>query len=121
MQLPPVKTEANVDRGKAQQMRQLGGRVFSAKPGEAFQVQIQANVFIVGRLDAVHQPDVNLINTQSAMIRSQLAQSFASDLASLAEKAAHDEIKPKTYPKTAAQALGVSPSDTKDGDTPKKP
>jgi peptidyl-prolyl cis-trans isomerase D len=121
MKLPPVKTEANIDRTKAQQMRQLGGRVFSAKPGEAFQVQVQANIFLVGRLDAIHQPDINLINTQAAMIRPQLAQSFASDLSSLAEKAARDEIKPKTYPKTAAQALGVSPSDTKDGDTPKKP
>lgn len=121
LKLPPVKTEVNIDRRKAQQMQQLGGRVFNAKPGEAFQIQVQANIFLVGRVDAVHQPDVNLINTQAAMIRPQMAQSFAGDFSSLTEAAARAEMKPKTYPKTAAIALGVTPADTKDGDAPKKP
>ena len=122
MKLPPVKTETNLDRRNAQQrIGQMAGRVFNAKAGEAFQVQFQANVFVVGHLDAIHQPDVNLINTQAAMIRPQMAQSFAGDFASLTEGAARAEMKPKTYPKTAAIALGVTPTDTKDGDTPKKP
>ena len=122
MKLPPVKTETNLDRRNAQQrIGQMAGRVFNAKAGEAFQVQFQANVFVVGHLDAIHQPDVNLINTQAAMIRPQMAQSFAGDFASLTEGAARAEMKPKTYPKTAAIALGVTPTDIKDGDTPKKP
>ncbi|WP_443747516.1 peptidyl-prolyl cis-trans isomerase [Asticcacaulis solisilvae] len=123
MKLLPVKTEAGLDRQKAQQaMGQLAGRIFYAKPGEAFQMQVGQAAYLVGRVDATHQPDAATINTQAAMIRPQMARSFAGDLFSLTQATARSTIKPKVYPKLALQALGVSSTDdTKDGDTPKKP
>lgn len=122
MKLLPVKTEAGLDRQKAQQaMGQLAGRIFYAKPGEAFQMQVGQAAFLIGRVDATHQPDTNTINTQAAMIRPQMVRSFAGDLFTLSQKAARDVVKPKVYPQLALQALGVSAPDSKDGDTPKKP
>ena len=122
LKLLPVKTEAGLDRQKAQQaMGQLAGRIFYVKPGEAFQMQVGPAAFLVGRVDATHQPDANTINSQAAMIRPQMARSFAGDLFTLTQTTARDVIKPKIYPKLALQALGVSAPDSKDGDTPKKP
>ncbi|MBW8733905.1 MAG: peptidyl-prolyl cis-trans isomerase [Asticcacaulis sp.] len=122
MKLMPVKTQAGLDAAKAQQtMGQMAGRVFHAKPGEAFQMQVGQVAYLVGRVDAVHQPDANAINTQAAMIRPQMGRSFAGDLFSLTQTTARATVKPKMYPKTALVALGVTPPDSKDGDTPKKP
>lgn len=122
MKLLPMKTEANLDHSTAQQkMGQLAGRVFYAKPGEAFQMQVGPAAFLVGRVDATHQPDANTINLQAAAIRPQMARSFAGDVFTLTQNEARRAIKWKVYPKTALTALGVSPADVKDGDTPKKP
>ncbi len=122
MKLAPVKTQLNVSRAQAQQaMAQVGSRLFYVKPGEAFQMQVRPAVFLVARVDAAHQPDANTINSQAAMIRPQMAQSFAGDLSSVVESSARAEMKPKLYPKLALQALGVSPPETKDGEKPKKP
>ncbi len=122
MKLLPVKTMANLDRNKAQQtMGQMAGRIFYAKPGEAFQMQVGQAAFLVGRVDATHLPDANTINTQAAVIRPQMARSFAGDMFTLTQTTARNTIKPKMYPSLALQALGVSAADSKDGDTPKKP
>lgn len=118
-----VKTVANADRsGGVQRVpAQIMGRVFFAKPGESFQVQVAQTAFLVGHVDAVHQADPNQANMMAASMKQNLLQSVGGDVFQITKSNALTAVKTKKYPNLAKQALGVTPDTTKGGakkDTP---
>ncbi len=118
-----VKTVTNVDRsGGAQHVpAQIMSRVFFAKPGESFQVQVAPTAYLVGHVDAIHQADPNQANMMAASLKQNLMQSVGGDVIQITKTNAATVVKSKTYPALARQALDVAPDAkgaTKGKDTP---
>ncbi len=113
-----------LDRMKAQQMQQqipgqLAARIFRSKQGEVFTIAGQQG-YIVGRVDAIHQPDVNATNVMTTQARPMLTQQVQQDLVAGTQTAARTLVKTTIYPKQAERVLGVTPADdSKDVKAPK--
>jgi len=104
-----------VDRQTGQKLPPaLANRIFFGKPGDTFVAQIQQFQFAVGHIDAVHQADPNAANVVTTIMRTQMSQGVAGDIAGLTQTSASQVIKTKTYPAAAIRALGVTPPDPKD-------
>ncbi|HWU50491.1 MAG TPA: peptidyl-prolyl cis-trans isomerase [Asticcacaulis sp.] len=121
----PVQTLNGLDRAKARQSNipdALASRIFAGQAGDSFQTVADKSglVYALGRIDAIHQADAGAANTMAANARLQMGQLISRDVASVTETAARDLVKTRTYPATAAQALGVTPPTAKADKTDKK-
>ena len=121
----PVQTLNGLDRAKARQSNipdALASRIFAGQAGDSFQTAADKSglVYALGRIDAIHQADASAANTMAANARLQMGQLISRDVASVTETAARDLVKTRTYPATAAQALGVTPPTAKADKTDKK-
>ncbi len=110
----PVQKGPGVTRQAAVQKlgQGAGSRIFTAKPGDAFQAQVDQVAFIVGKVDAIHQGSPEEANQLAANVGPQLANTFKQDIGVTAPAAARETIKTKIYPGTAERALGVTPTET---------
>jgi len=113
----PVQNLNGLDRIKASQSNipaPLANSIFYGQSGDVFQVAGDKSglVYAVGRIDAVHQADVNAANAMASTARPQMAKLLGNDFATITESAARTLVKTQTYPVAAAKALGVNPPAT---------
>jgi peptidyl-prolyl cis-trans isomerase D len=97
----------------AQQHQDLGreflGRLFEAKPGDAFAASGQQGIF-VARLDAVRPGDVTTMARIVENIRPRVSEEFVRDLNAAVQGAAAKTVKVSTNIDLARRALGVDTS-----------
>ncbi len=86
-------------------------RLFMAKPGETFESAADRVHIAIGRLDAIHQADPNVVNTAAAAVQPQFSGSMGQDLGAITRQTARAVVKTKTYPEVAVRAIGVTPAD----------
>jgi peptidyl-prolyl cis-trans isomerase D len=121
----PVQNLTSLDRVKARQSNipaSLANSIFSGQTGDRFEAvgDKSGMVYVVGRIDAIHQADVTAANTMAASARPQMGQLLGRDIASITETAARNLVKTRTYPAAAAKALGVTPPAPQKTDSTKK-
>jgi peptidyl-prolyl cis-trans isomerase D len=86
----------------------LAGRVFTVKPKESFSLRYAQDLTVIGVVNKVSPPPP--LKAIASMPTATLmgARSLGNDLFLQSVAGASATIKPKTYPKTAAKALGVT-------------
>ncbi|HEX7799197.1 MAG TPA: peptidyl-prolyl cis-trans isomerase [Asticcacaulis sp.] len=110
----PVQTLTGLDRAKVRQTNlpeTIANQIFDGQAGDRFETATDNRgvVYILGRIDAIHQADAGAANAMAANARLQMGQLMSRDIAGVTETAARDLVKTRTYPAAAAQALGVTP------------
>lgn len=104
---------AGVDRANAAQSTALSrdafGKAFAAKPGEVFTAENTRFGLIVGRLEAVRPPPAAEVAGFIEPARPQMTVRAIEALGELARREARTEMKTKTNPAMARQALGLEP------------
>ena len=102
---------------KSQLPQGLSGRIFLGKAGDVFTTPVGQVQIAVGHIDAVHQADPTTANISTTILRNQMSQAVANDIAELSQSSAKEAIKTQTYPAIASRALGITPPDPKAKDS----
>lgn len=97
------ETQADVGQGV---MRGL----FSQGAEQVFSGQQDGQSFVVGRVDRIRAPVPALAATRAEQIRPQMSLQAAEALGADARAAAAEQMKVRTWPGRALNALGVTPS-----------
>lgn len=97
------ETQADVGQGV---MRGL----FSQGAEQVFSGQQDGQSFVVGRVDRIRAPVPALAATRAEQIRPQMSLQAAEALGADARAAAAEQMKVRTWPERALNALGVTPS-----------
>jgi len=91
------------------------GKIFTAKPGDAFAAQFSRFAFVVGKLEAVHPGDPAALAATAEQIRPQMTQTFYKELGEAAVTAARRKVKVVIDANKARAAIGLEPIDEKAG------
>jgi peptidyl-prolyl cis-trans isomerase D len=108
----PVRHVDGLSRATAAQHKDLGedfiGKVFAAKPGEAFIARTSIGV-TVGKVSAITSGPVGEVARVAQQGSSQVSEMLTNDVGETLRDIARERIKPKVNPAKARQALGLSP------------
>lgn len=112
-----VQSLSHVDRinGPKQLPPVMVGYVFDTPVGKAFSVSPDNMQYMVGKTTAIHTGTADTANVYATMMSQGMSQRVASDIFEEATTSARTSTKLKTYPKTAAGALGVKVADEPKG------
>jgi peptidyl-prolyl cis-trans isomerase D len=106
-----------IDRRSAQQNTALSqdmlAKIFTSRPGDVFTAQNSHFGLVVGKLDAVHSGDTEVVARTAEQIRPQMATGFYREIAESAHTAARQKIKVTIDANRAREAIGLEPLDTK--------
>jgi hypothetical protein len=105
-----VVHQVGLERIAAQQYQALGrdflGKIFDAKPGDAFAAAAPTGAFIA-KLDAVRPGDITQTARVIEAIRQRISEDYLKDLEAAAKAASVPMIKPATNLTLARKTLGV--------------
>jgi len=107
----PIQTLAAVDRATGPQTlgEPLVAQIFSTPKGKSFQVSPDNAQFIIGVTDDVKSPAPAMVNALGGGLSNLQAQRLTQDLGSALSVSARKQVRLKTYPDIASQALNITP------------
>ena len=92
-------------------------KVFTSRPGEAFTAQSNHFGFVVGKLEAIHVGEPEMVARTAEQIRGQMSSAFYREINESAHVAARRTVKVTIDANRARQAIGLEPIDPKASDS----
>lgn len=91
----------------------MAAKLFTSRPGDVFTAPFSHFAFVVGKLEAVHAGDAEILGRTADQIRPQMSAAYFREIGEAAHLAARQKIKVTMDANKAREAIGLEPIDPK--------